>query len=258
MLDAERQDRIHVLWDELSAFAASQTDAALEHLLDGVARLVGAENAYWVGAVREAEDAADPLRGWRLRGLRYLRPLPNDDTFTRDRLREIDRGVHDESTVAHVRQAGRYRANRLCDLVGPAWFGSARYRGYVERGVYDSLAVGAPVSTRVEGYYGFLRMRPGEPFTEADRVTALYALRGLTWFHREVLLAHGLLVARTPLTPTERQVLALLLTDQSEKSIATTLGVSPSSIHTYVRDVVRKFGVSGRKGLTSLWLGRPR
>ena len=32
--------------------------------------------------------------------------------------------------------------------------------------------------------------------------------------------------------------------------------VAPSSLHTYVRDVVRKFGVSGRKGLTALWLGR--
>ena len=94
------------------------------------------------------------------------------------------------------------------------------------------------------------------PFTEADRETALYAMRGLTWFHRQVLLAHGLLVARSPLTPIERRVLAMLLTDQSEKLITSTLGVSPSSLHTYVRDVLRKFGVSGRKGLTALWLGR--
>ena len=99
-------------------------------------------------------------------------------------------------------------------------------------------------------------MRPDDPFTETDREMAYYAMRGLPWFHRQVMLAHGLLVARTPLTPIERRVLALLLTERSEKSIAAELGLAASSIHTYVRDVVRKFGVSGRKGLTALWLGR--
>ena len=189
--------------------------------------------------------------------MRYLRPLPNDDTFTRDRIRSLDRGGVDEATVAQARQAGRYRANRLRDLVSPEWFASDWYRGYLDRGVHDSLVVGAPVSPMAEAYYGFVRMRPDAPFTEEDRAVALYAMRGLTWFHRQVLLAHGLVVARSPLSPTERRVLSLLLAGQSEKAIASELAVSPSSAHTYVRDVLRKFGVSGRKGLTALWLGRP-
>ncbi|CAN5746870.1 hypothetical protein BH11GEM1_BH11GEM1_32770 [soil metagenome] len=220
------------------------------------AGIVGAENAYWFGAVRMADAGSDPLFGWRPRGIRYLNPLPDDTTFTRDRIRSIDRGAIDESTVAQVRLAGTYRANRLCDLVSADWFSSATYQGYLGRGVHDSLSVGAPVNAMAEGYYGFLRMRAGDPFTEADRDVALYAMRGLTWFHRQVLLAHGLLIARSPLSPIERRVFALLLTEQSEKSIASSLGVSPSSLHTYVRDVVRKFGVSGRKGLIALWLGR--
>lgn len=198
----------------------------------------------------------DPLLGWRPRAIRYLHPLPDDSTFTRERIRSIDRGTIDESTVAQARLAGTYRANRLCDLVSPGWFTGDTYQGYLGRGVRDSLSVGAPVSAMAEGYYGFLRMRAGDPFTEADRDVALYAMRGLTWFHRKVLLAHGLLVARSPLSPIERRVLALLLTEQSEKLIALSLGVSQSSLHTYVGDVVRKFGVSGRKGLTALWLGR--
>jgi DNA-binding CsgD family transcriptional regulator len=81
-------------------------------------------------------------------------------------------------------------------------------------------------------------------------------MRGLTWFHRQVLLAHGLLIAHAPLSPIERRVLAHLLSDRSEKLIAAALGVSPASVHTYVKDVLRKFGVSGRKGLVALWLGR--
>lgn len=256
MVDAGVHDRIHTLWDELAAFEAAQSDVALIHLLSSVAGLVGAENAYWFGAVRMADADGDPLLGWRPRGIRYLNPLPDDTTFTRERIRSIDRGAIDESTVAQVRLAGTYRANRLCDLVSVEWFKGDTYQGYLGRGVHDSLSVGAPVSTMAEGYYGFLRMRADDPFTEADRHVALYAMRGLTWFHRQVLLAHGLLVARSPLSPIERRVFALLLTEQSEKSIAMSLGVSPSSLHTYVRDVVRKFGVSGRKGLIALWLGR--
>lgn len=255
-LDSALQERIHSLWDELAGFEAAQSDTALLHLLSTVAGIVDAQNAYWFGAVRMTDAESDLLLGWRPRGIRYLHALPDDATFTRERIRSLDRGAVDESTVAQARLAGSYRANRLRDLVSPDWFNSDTYQGYVGRGVHDSLVVGVPVSPMAEGYYGFLRMRPDDPFTEAQRDIALYAMRGLTWFHRQVLLAHGLLVARSPLSPIERRVLALLLTDQSEKLIAAALGVSPSSVHTYVRDVLRKFGVSGRKGLTSLWLGR--
>jgi DNA-binding CsgD family transcriptional regulator len=243
------------LWDDLASFDASQSDAALVHLLTTVADLLKAENAYWFGAVKLSEADGDPLLGWRPRAIRYLHPLPDDSTFTRDRIKSIDRGSVDESTIAQARQAGSYRANRLCDLVSPEWFESDWYRGYLGRGVHDSLVVGVPVSSMAEGYYGFLRMRPDAPFTEDERRLALYAMRGLTWFHRKLMLAHGLIVARAPLTPIERRVLAMLLTEQSEKGIASELGLAHSSIHTYVRDVLRKFGVSGRKGLTALWLG---
>ena len=43
-----------------------------------------------------------------------------------------------------------------------------------------------------------------------------------------------------------------------EKVIAAKLKVTPSTLHTYVRSVVRKFGVRGRNGLISLWLGQSR
>ena len=248
--------RIYTLWDELAAFEARDSDAALLHLLSAVAGMVDAQNAYWVGAVRLTDDERDPLFGWRPRLIRYLRPLPNDEKFSQQRLREVGRGQVDALSVAHAKLAGGYRALRMRDLVPPDWFESDTYAGYVTRGVHDSLAVVAPVSPVAEGYYGFLRMRPGDPFTEAQRDTAYNAMRGLSWFHRQIMLAHGLLVARSPLSPMERRVLALLLTDRSEKLIASEIGVAPSTLHGYVRDILRKFGVSGRNGLIAVWLGR--
>jgi DNA-binding CsgD family transcriptional regulator len=255
-LDPELQERIHLLWDELAGFEAAKSEEALMRLLGAVAEMVGAQNAYWMGAVRLSEDERDPLRGWRPRLIRYLRPLPNDEKFTQQRLKSLQRGKVDEATVAQARLAGTFRACRLKDLVSADWFNSDTYQGYIGRSVHDSLTVGVPVNPMAEGYYGFLRMRENEPFTEAQRDIAFYAMRGLTWFHRQVMLSHGIVAAGSPLSPMERRVLALLLTDQSEKLIAANLKVTPSTAHTYVRSVLRKLGVSGRTGLISLWLGR--
>jgi DNA-binding CsgD family transcriptional regulator len=250
------QERIYKLGDELATFEAARNEDALMYLLATVAEMVDAQNAYWMGTIRLTDDERDPLRGWRPRLIRYLRPLPNDERFTQQKLRAIQRGQVDEVHVAHIRLAGTFRARRFCDLVSADWFKSEVYQGYLGRSIHDSLVVAVPVSPIAEAYYGFLRMRPGEPFTEEQRDVAFAAMRGLAWFHRQGLLAHGLLAATSPLSPTERSVVALLLTDLPEKLIAAKLGVTPSTAHSYVKAVLRKFGVRGRNGLISLWLGK--
>lgn len=60
--------------------------------------------------------------------------------------------------------------------------------------------------------------------------------------------------APTPLSPQEKRVLELLLTDAPEREIAARMGLAESTIHSYVASIFRKFGVRGRKGLMSLWL----
>jgi DNA-binding CsgD family transcriptional regulator len=255
---ANARDHIHRLWDTLAGFEAADGDDALRYLLATVAALVDAQNAYWLGVLRVSTDARDPLLGWRPRIIRYLNPLQVDQRYARQKIRAMGQGDCDESTMAHVRLAGAYRARRLRDLVSPAWFRSETYTsGYLGRGIHDALLVGVPVNAFVEGYYGFHRKAPTR-FTVAERAIALYAMRGLTWFHRQIMLSHGLLVARSMLTPAERRVLALLLSDHSEKRIAGQLGLTPATVHVYVTAIFRKFNVSGRAGLTALWLGKAR
>jgi DNA-binding CsgD family transcriptional regulator len=48
----------------------------------------------------------------------------------------------------------------------------------------------------------------------------------------------------------------MLLTERVEKEIAHELGITIATTHTYITDLFRKFGVSGRSGLTALWLGK--
>jgi PAS domain S-box-containing protein len=58
------------------------------------------------------------------------------------------------------------------------------------------------------------------------------------------------------LAPNERRVLELLLTEATEKQIAEKLGLAPSTVHSYVTGIFRKFNVRGRAGLMSLWLSQ--
>jgi DNA-binding CsgD family transcriptional regulator len=71
------------------------------------------------------------------------------------------------------------------------------------------------------------------------------------------MLHHGLLIARAPLTRMERRLVnLLLLTERVEKEIAHELALTPATTYTYITGLVRKFGVSGRSGLTAVWLGK--
>jgi DNA-binding CsgD family transcriptional regulator len=70
------------------------------------------------------------------------------------------------------------------------------------------------------------------------------------------MLSHGLLAAATPLTPTERRVLHLLLTGLPEKLIAEQLERSYHTTHEWIMSIYRKFGVNNRAALMALWLGQ--
>lgn len=250
---------VHALWDELSDFEASETDAALKHALARLSKMIGAQNAFWLGTVRlTGPTARDPVKGWRARALYYLREQPVHRTFAKRAMRNIDKGKPSASEIEHARTAGTFRAARMCDLLGPDWHGTLDFERYRARGVSDALHVIFPVNDGAESYFGFHRKTGRKAFTEADRDLAAYALRGLKWFHRQVMLSRGLTVARQPLTPGERRLQSLLLTELSEPDIAAKLGQSPQTTHKNVTRLLRKLGVNRRIGLTALWLGQAR
>ncbi len=55
---------------------------------------------------------------------------------------------------------------------------------------------------------------------------------------------------------TEREVLGGLLGGLSEKQIAAARHQSPHTTHEYVTNIYRKFGISNRAALMSIWLGK--
>ena len=248
--------RVHTLWDALADFGAHETDAAALHAMRVLSDLVGAQRAFWLGAVRLGVDL-DSLGGWRIRGMLRMNPTSEDDQVYKLSRQRLDHGTADEVTRAQVREAGVFRARGLRELAPPSFFATRDYDVlYRARGISDAIFAASPVNEDAESYFGWYRIgEESSRFTPVDRELLAFALRPLKWLHRHVMLHHGLLIAKAPLTPVERRLLSLLLTERIEKEIAHELHLTLATTHTYITGLFRKFGVSGRAGLTALWLG---
>lgn len=254
----EHQDFIHTLWDELADFDAAHSDEALSHLMRGLCKVAGAWNVSWLGAVRlDATSSVDPLKGWRPRLVRFLHPSVLLDDAVREQVDDLEQGVLDVTTVRNIEGAGSFRASRLRDLVDVTWFESSYYQTYYQAvGKVDAVWVAFPVNKDAESWFGIFRGADMPPFSTTERDVLAYALRGIKWFHRQLMLSHGLLVAATMLTPAERRVLHLLLTGRTEKQIAAEIERSYHTVHECVTAIFRKFGVNNRAALMALWLGK--
>ncbi len=124
---------------------------------------------------------------------------------------------------------------------------------YGSVGTHDAVFVAFPLNEDAESHFGFYSHKT---FTDEEIAHLASALRGIKWFHSRLMLSHGLLMASSPLTPTERKVLQLLLTDAPEKHIAPQVDMAEFTAHQHVVRIYRKFGVRSRAGLMGLWLNR--
>jgi DNA-binding CsgD family transcriptional regulator len=250
-------ERIQGLWDELADFGAHETEAALLHSLRATSGLIDAQQAFWAGTVRLVTDG-DPLGGWRLGALRRLHESEQDRQVLKQAQQYHEKRIVDPITAAQARLAGTWRAHLLREIAPPGFETTTAYDIlYRSRKIHDAIFTGFPVNADAESIFGWYRVGGiRRPFLPEDRDVVSAVLRPLRWFHRQVMLAHGLLVAEAPLTGVERRLMSCLLTERSEKEIASELSLTPATTHTYITALFRKFGVSGRPGLTALWLGR--
>ncbi len=259
---AADEERMHGIWDELSTIEASQPEAAAAFLMTALAAMTGARNATWAGAIRVAgAEVDDPLSGWRVAAMQALpaavaaTAIPPEARF-REILRHWDRREIDPSFLLPLREVGRFRTYAFRRDLPRAWFASPFYREhYAAAGIHDAVFVAFPLNEDCESHFGFYSERR---FSAAEIRRLSSALRGIRWFHYRLMLSYGLLVASAPMTPTERGVLRLLLTDASEKHIAARFGIATSTTHQHILSIYGKFGVRSRAGLMSLWLARAR
>ncbi|MBB3060516.1 helix-turn-helix transcriptional regulator [Microbulbifer rhizosphaerae] len=256
------EDGKQQIWDHLAEIPASRLSSeGLYFLLESISALIGADHGYWLSAVclEHLCPERDYMLGWRPGPIFFYKELPTDrpkhDFYTK----EVVAGKYevDESTLNHIRQAGQFRGTLMRDHVSETFFDTAHYHVlYTDKQISDTLFVVAPAGRDAEVYFCFNRMRGQQPFGQTELSIAMDILRPLAWFHRKVLLAHGLLIADSPLTPSEKKVLHLLLTGLAEKEVAEKLELKPDTVHKHVMSIYRKFNVSSRAALMTLWLGQ--
>jgi DNA-binding CsgD family transcriptional regulator len=256
-VSAATQDSIHGIWDELSDFESARSEQAVARLMARLCDLGGAWNATWAGAIRvDGSRQDDPLEGWRVAAVKALHPVaphPDEGHF-KDILRVWDQRKIDPSFLLPMRGVGTFRTYSFRRELPPEWFESPFYKvHYGSVGTSDAVFVAFPLNQEAESHFGFYSRKA---FGDDEIARLAYALRGIKWFHRHLMLSHGLLLASSPLTPTERKVLQLLLTDATEKHIAHQVEMAASTAHQYIVGIYRKFGVRSRAGLMSLWLNR--
>lgn len=253
-----QQEAIHHLWDGLADFPVAETEQAHLYLLEGIARMINAGNAFWLGSVRlDSSLPEDPLKGFRPRANRYLYPAPIHDEAFRGQAEKWNRSEHNEGNARAARDAGTFRSFRLRQVMRPDWFEEPFYQIFhASRGFHDQCFVSFPVHEDYESFFAFQRVGVTIDFTENEEAIAAYALRGIKWFHRQLALSYGLLIAERPLSPIQRQITPLLLTERSEKQIADEIGKSSRMTHKHITEIFRKFGVNSRAGLMAVWLGQ--
>lgn len=256
----DRIDAIYALWEELADFPISESDAALTHLLTALCDMLGAQNALWSALVRlPTPVAGDRLEGWRPRLVRLLHPVPAVAESMQQQFDKLWSPEVDLSQILAVSGDEPFRTRLLFEALPPEWFDGEHYRRhYLSIGFADSISVRWALNDDVRVHLFLFRSAAAPRFTADDKAPLALAMRGLKWFLRRQLLGHGLLIASTPLTPTERKVLLALLEGRVEKQIAQDLAQSPNTTHVHVKSIYGKFGVTKRSALTALWLGSLR
>jgi len=255
------EEQVYELWDGLADLPLAETRRSIDLLFSRIAKWIGADNAFWVGTARVQSGRKakqDILYGWRLRAAERWHPLPGEDAaFIRKILVLMERepGMPTRKVIS---EAGRFRTYRMHDgfIDFKAYRKTAQYQMYFQQlGVTDRIYCVFPVNNDAESLFCFDRSKKRKRFTDEDVRIVEQTLRGIKWYHRQLLLNHGLLVGDSPLSPAHRRLLPHLLSGESEKKVAKIVGLSPATTHKYVTDIYRSFNVTSRAALIALWMG---
>lgn len=254
-------EKIYAIWDRLSEFDATKTEEAMLYLMRELKMLARADDCVWVGVVRLAHGAEarkDHQLGWRSRAVVHLEwtELKRKVVAGAMKAQEVDGGV--PSSIEMAKRAGKFRTLVLRELHDmKSFMKTEHYRTcFVPFDITDRMWCVFPVNDDCEVAYILDRFGKGPRFSVADKEAVSAVLRGIRWFHRQTMLAQGVMLGGERMAAREKKLLSRLLSDQTEKEVALGLGLTPATVRTYAKELYRKMGVRGRTGLMALWLGK--
>jgi DNA-binding CsgD family transcriptional regulator len=223
-------------------------------MLHGVCRLVDAPLAMggegrWAGPARRFAFIWGPINvgPFDPKGLRFV------SEYSRNPLIEDD-PVWGRLSLIRAPLVTRAREQLLEDRV---WYRSPQCAAVREslgfdHHVFSGYALDGPDEINTFS----VARRPGDrPFSARER-------RLLHVFHHEIGPLVGKRLARggngiaRPLSPRLRQTLEGLLDGNGEKQVARQLGLSVTTVHQYVMELYRRYGVCSRAELMARWVRR--
>src|SRR5512143_267988 len=115
-MQQNNNEEIFKLWGELCDLGLHEIDMAMHHCMKRLSSLVGARNAFWIGAVRMAQDVdvnSDPMLGWRIRSVQYMDQAYYDPYRVRvsTQIKMVD--DPGATNIAMAAGTGHFRAYRL-------------------------------------------------------------------------------------------------------------------------------------------------
>lgn len=251
---------VEEVWDHLANFRAPDISEALLFLMRELKRLSGADDAVWIAVVRMAHGECaqrDHQLGWRGRAVVHLEWTDTKQAVVAAAMKAQERDGGVPSSIEMAKLAGHFRTITLRELHDMETFvHTEHYRScFVPFDITDRLWCVFPVNEDCEVAFILDRMGASPQFSSREKNLVATVLRPLKWFHRSCLLAQGVALGGMRLSPREQSLCRQLLSSNSEKEIASTLGLTLSTTRSYTRQLYRKFGVRGRTGLMALWLG---
>ena len=211
-------------------------------LLEGVAKLVGAEIWYWSTTVFNPSFKGDNMAtslihgGWtsEQESAKFFGALLNPEH------RPLIARLHDSCRDHHVTLSREFfplRDDR------PAFVAVLQ-----QAGIGNFLVSFYPLGDDASSGIGFYRRLDKPDFTARDRAIVHVVISQVDWLHR-----HGLNVPAKDkvlrLSPRERQVMVLLLGGDSIKEVSGRLQLSEHTVGDYVKEIYRHFSVNSRAEL---------
>jgi DNA-binding CsgD family transcriptional regulator len=169
---------------------------------------------------------------------RYLRTLDPPDPVWRPMFQSL--------RAAPSKPTTRLRHHLVHDN---EWYGSAHYDEVRRPAEIDHALYSVFPNPRQGQITALILNRcrcDAHPFTARDR-RLVHTLHGaILWLFRPQQAAQNDGLAPDSLSPRQRQTLRCLLSGDSEKQIAARIGLSPHTVHIYVKAIYRNYGVSTR------------
>lgn len=216
-------------------------------VLDGLARLIGAELWVWLQS-RRSDDGDLAAYAVLDGGIRddaergRMAVFGNDPLLIRTFQRVVDITQH--STVLTqdwLHAASGEEREVLAQRLREARIGASVISCY-------------PIPHHSISAIGLYRRDGGAEFTARERALVHLVLSQVEWLHCIDGAPVGNSSALMSLSNRQRQTLLLLLGGSSPKQIAIALQISEYTVRDYVKQIYRRFDVSGRGELLSLFI----